>query len=356
MFKKQPKILIYLGNVRVGGAMQVSRALFNYLNKYALPFKYDLYVSRQLAEQIDFTHLKGSPDIYIGGSRSYSDFLGYINLLQLKYDLVFSLFGPKITLLKARKEVSGFAQLLLLQNLQYGKYTFLQRLKFSIHIFFHSRSQLFFVEADHVKAKLKSTKRLHKQKVVVSRNVVNPIVKNGLLRFASNLIKDKKKIYLGYCAGFHPHKNHQILIKTLPELKRSMNCDVVYLLTLDKSLQHHFPNSTNFICVGNVPLEKLKSFYTFCDGIVFPSLAECSSAAPLEAMFFKKPLFASNRDFVTEDCEDYPEYFDPNRPCEYVEAVTNFFNNSKSIVSTHRTKLGSKKKFIEMFDILKGEL
>ncbi|MOA18610.1 Glycosyl transferases group 1 [compost metagenome] len=47
------------------------------------------------------------------------------------------------------------------------------------------------------------------------------------------------------------------------------------------------------------------------DAVIFPSLLECFSATPLEAMAMQKPLFASDRGFVRDVCGDFAWYFNP---------------------------------------------
>ncbi len=63
------------------------------------------------------------------------------------------------------------------------------------------------------------------------------------------------------------------------------------------------------------------------DAVIFPSLLECFSASPLEAMFMNKPLFASNRPFVKQFCGDYAKYFNPNDPYSAAKVIAEYFND-----------------------------
>ena len=63
--------------------------------------------------------------------------------------------------------------------------------------------------------------------------------------------------------------------------------------------------------VGSISIAQCPSFYNLLDGVIFPSLLECFSATPIEAMIMKKPVFASDRLFVKQACEDFVNYFDP---------------------------------------------
>ena len=63
------------------------------------------------------------------------------------------------------------------------------------------------------------------------------------------------------------------------------------------------------------------------DAIIFPSLLECFSATPLEAMIMKKPLFASDRGFIKDVCFDFAYYFEPTDPESAAAVIHNFLES-----------------------------
>jgi glycosyltransferase involved in cell wall biosynthesis len=63
------------------------------------------------------------------------------------------------------------------------------------------------------------------------------------------------------------------------------------------------------------------------DAVIFPSLLECFSATPLEAMVMGKPLFASDRPFNREVCHSHAHYFDPLSPASAATAIAKVFAN-----------------------------
>jgi hypothetical protein len=57
------------------------------------------------------------------------------------------------------------------------------------------------------------------------------------------------------------------------------------------------------------------------DAIIFPSLLECFSATPLEAMVMRRPLFVSDRPFNRDICGAFAYYIDPLGPVGIAELV-----------------------------------
>ena len=65
--------------------------------------------------------------------------------------------------------------------------------------------------------------------------------------------------------------------------------------------------------------------HPFTTGVIFPSLLECFSATPIEAMIMKKPVFASDRLFVRQSCDGFVNYFDPNSPESIAKSIYIYF-------------------------------
>lgn len=79
--------------------------------------------------------------------------------------------------------------------------------------------------------------------------------------------------------------------------------------------------------VGALSVYQCPAFYQQMDAVIFPSLLECFSATPLEALAMKKPLFASNRGFVRDVCQDYAFYFDPLDAEDIAKVIADYFQN-----------------------------
>ena len=74
--------------------------------------------------------------------------------------------------------------------------------------------------------------------------------------------------------------------------------------------------------------DECPSFYEQIDGVVFPSLLECFSATPLEAMVMNKPLFASDRGFVRDVCGSHAMYFNPLDANNIADHIASYFKSN----------------------------
>lgn len=116
-----------------------------------------------------------------------------------------------------------------------------------------------------------------------------------------------------YPARGYPHKNHRLLRKVLPSLQSELGVPVRLLVTLrpEELVAVGLCQVPGVVNLGERPHHEMPDLYAQCDAVLFPSLRETSSVTPLEAMLMKRPLFASNRDFVRSDCAEYARYFEP---------------------------------------------
>ena len=85
----------------------------------------------------------------------------------------------------------------------------------------------------------------------------------------------------------------------------------------------------HIINVGKIFPSQCPSLYEKVDGVILPSLLECFSALPLEAMAMKRPFFGSNRGFITGICKNYGFYFDPTCAYSIAKTIFDYFENEK---------------------------
>jgi len=132
---------------------------------------------------------------------------------------------------------------------------------------------------------------------------------------------------LGFLGRNYPHKNTTIIPNAIKILKERYNISAEFFVTFTddewSSCSEEFKKCTNNL--GPLTVAQCPSFYRQMDAIVFPSLLECFSATPLEAMAMEKPLFASDRDFNRDICKDYAYYFDPLSPESAAKAIADVF-------------------------------
>lgn len=252
-------------------------------------------------------------------SYGLKSFFSKLNYKVKKYDVFFTVFGPNYLRAKAKNEIVGFAQSWILNfnnsisvNMSYFKRNVL-RAKFYLQWLFFLRADHYIVELEHVKKGLMKNKGVDESKVSVVYNTVSSLYENKEQWSPVFFDKNKERISLGMVTRDYPHKNINILPVIAEILYNKYNLAVQFYVTLNEiewaTKDSFFKNYVTTI--GSLSPDQCPSFYEQMDGVVFPSLLECFSATPLEAMVMSKPLFASDRGFVRDVCGDYATYFDP---------------------------------------------
>ena len=144
--------------------------------------------------------------------------------------------------------------------------------------------------------------------------------------------QNNAKLFL-YLTQYYPHKNLELACEAMLKAREAGN-DVCLLLTLNqdedlacsrllKEIENgKFKEAVKNI--GHVDLSEIKSVYENVDAVFMPTLLESYSATFLEAMFYKKPLFVSDRPFAKEICGEAAVYFDPLSATSMVKAITDF--------------------------------
>ena len=147
---------------------------------------------------------------------------------------------------------------------------------------------------------------------------------------------------LGFVGRNYLHKNTMIFPKAAEILKNNYNINVKFYVTFTEEEWSLCSNDFYNHCYNVGPLEvnQCPIFYKSVDAIVFPSLIECFSITPLEAMVMGKPLFASNRFFNKEICGSHAYYFDPLSPKSLARKINYFI---KSGGQTNFQKIAARK-------------
>lgn len=331
-------IVINASNIHAGGAFQV-----------ALSFLYEIcsvksdelcflnvFVSKELADGL--SRLGADTDVFgryeIFDTYGLKAFFSTLNNEIKRSDLVFTILGPNYLRFKSRKEVVGFAQLWMLdfdnpisRNMPFVQRNIL-RAKFYIQWLFFKRADHYVVELEHVKRKLISCKGVSANKISVVYNTVSSLYLDKKKWRPFFFKKNSEDLSLGIVARDYPHKNIQIFPAVADVLSVKYGIKVHFYVTLNNvewaRKSDYFKKFVS--TVGALEPDQCPSFYEKLDGVVFPSLLECFSATPLEAMVMSKPLFASNRDFVRDVCGDCAIYFDPLDANDIAFAVASYFS------------------------------
>lgn len=314
------KILINATNLNEGGGIQVATSFLKDLNQFYLSSQ--LQVSVFVSGAVDRNLQKE----FFDESRFYeykvkkSKEINFLNSYQLnEFDVVFTVFGPFFLPFYRKKHISGFAQPWVIYPVEdvLKKFTFHKRLFYRIKYFFvayiFKRADALVVESKHIKKLL--VQKGFKNQIEVVENAVSSVFfnKNEWQRINSDFF-DSKKINIGVLSGSYPHKNLSFIIELANKLEdqypKSFN--FIFTLTQDKYEDlNKNKKSKSIRNLGVIALQDCPSFYHQVDGVILPSLLECFSITPYEAMLMKKVVFLSDREFFKASCRDHALFFDP---------------------------------------------
>ena len=328
------KLLINAANLHSGGGVQVASSFINelpFVSKNIIQY-FDIIVSSEVDKNIN-QHTK----IFFKNYKVYNIFglKNYKNNINLfdAYDLVFTVFGPCYHPIKGINLV-GFAQpwIIYPNNECYSMLSSVEKLKFKLKFFlqkkFFKKSDFCIVELEHVKQRLIELKIFKDNHIHVVYNTVSNVYFSPE-KWEKIKIQPSNKMKIGLISRDYFHKNTNILPKIKEILKNTYKQNVDFYVTFNNE---EWANKSPFfqksvINVGPLKVNECPSFYEKMDAIIFPSLLECFSATPLEAMIMKKPLFASDRGFIKDVCLDFAFYFEPTDPESAAAMINNFIEN-----------------------------
>lgn len=337
------KWLLNASNLHVGGGVQVATSFIDELSRMESSAKsISLLVSNEVGENL--VRIGCDTDTFA----SYEVFNTY-GLSSIKaswqgkfsgYDLVFTIFGPAYFLFQPFYSVVGFAQAWIIypENDAALSASFLSRYKFRFKYFMQSlffrRADRLIVEAMHVKSGLVSRGISAVNKIDVVPNCVSSLyfdsAKWSPLR---RKIAASSALRIGYVGRDYVHKN----LGGLPDIRRALRenyqLDVEFYVTFSdaewQARSELFKAEINN--VGVLDISECPSFYQHLDAVIFPSLVECFSATPLEAMVMAKPVFASDRDFIRDVCGDLVNYFDPHEVNDIARVISSYFSRDLQV-------------------------
>jgi len=335
----QSRILINTSNLHGGGGLQVAVSFIYELSEIVVDKKInidiDVIASSAVFEGLASlgTNISVFSRFSVLNEFGLRAFFSKFNQRVKDYELVFTVFGPNYFRVSCEKELVGFAQpwILCFNNPISIKLPFLKinllRLKYYFQWLFFLRADHYVVELEHVKKGLIKNKGVDEKKISVVYNTVSSLYLDESKWKSICIEKGDEEISLGIVTRDYPHKNIGILPAVAQTLESKHNLKVHFYTTLNErewsvrgELFKRYVST-----VGSLLPDQCPSFYEQIDGVVFPSLLECFSATPLEAMVMAKPLFASDRGFVRDVCADHATYFDPLDPEDIALKIVNYF-------------------------------
>lgn len=335
------QVLINCSNLHVGGGVAVATSFIDCLTKLKHE---DIDIHLLLSSDVSHNLKVLGTDMGCFASCQVRDFFGIKALWQglgshfRGMDLVFTVFGPAYFLFSRSYHLVGFAQpsIIYPDNPITARLKFLDRMafriKYRIQQYFFARADAIVVELEHVKTGLEKIDRFAHKPINVVHSAVHTVFKEPDKWLPLVLPKSQASLKLGIISRNYPHKNLQILSEVKRHLLEDCNLAVDFYVTFqpeewaacDEGFRKNITN------VGGLNLNQCPTFYSLMDGVIFPSLLECFSAVPIEAMMVKKPLFASDLPFIRDVCDDHCNYFDPLDAADIARAILDYFEQPES--------------------------
>lgn len=331
------KILINASNLHVGGGVQVAVSFITELSQILKDDQFNAdfsvivssSVKKSLSNEVNYSSFSSFKEINVRGfflSKSVKQEFS-------KYDVVFTVFGPLYSSIKSTKLITGFAQpwIAYPNNLAFKRLGLLDKIKSRLNFFikelYFKKSDALIVEAEHVRKALQE--KGYRNIFVVSNTVSSVFFNNDLWERVSYVRSER--FTLGFIGRNYEHKNLRIL-KSVNKalLDKGILCDFLFTLTPDEMKVAGFDTVENFHTVGEISVNQCPSFYESIDAVIFPSLLECFSATPIEAMVMNKLLIASDLPFVKDVCKDSAHYFDPNDVVSIFDAIKGVMDNTEN--------------------------
>lgn len=304
------RVLIDASNLRTGGGIQVAASFVDEIHR--------LLRDGGGPEWLDETALWMSPDVKSNLMEPVSlpTLDGYSSAV---FDVAFSIFGPRYRPPRARRTVMGFADVTLV----YERPKSLPRLSVGdgarrlVRSALAKRSfrnaDVLVTETEAVKARVVHALDVPADRVAVVPNSVSRTFLGSSAQHPAWPSPAPADVTFCYVTRAYPHKNLRFVGLLGERLRTVHGIGIRTITTLRDDEWNGLDERTRSFChnIGPVEIGHARAVYEMADAAIFPSLLECFSATPLEAMAAGVPLFASDRDFVRTLCADVPFYFDP---------------------------------------------
>lgn len=329
--------LIFAGNLHGGGGVQVASSYLHELSQLdLLDQPVDVVISTRVYEEL----CKLGSDMRCFRKVFISNYYAHQLWRRIpgSYQVCFVVFGPLYISIPAKKTIVGFAQpwIAFPENDVYRKLNFIDRIKsrskYRIQKFLFSRYDVLVVEHELVKQALKKQGLLN-QTAVVSNSFSHVFLEENSWRDCPFPSVNKNSLTFGFVGRAYLHKNLDVLttVSDILEKKYGLIVNFIFTLSEDEMESLRFSSRSNFYTVGEINLVQCPDFYKHLDALIFPSMLECFSATPLEAMKMGVPIIASNYPFISGICESAAIYFDATNAEDIADKI-HYFANNDSVV------------------------
>lgn len=325
-------------NLHVGGGVQVATSVIcEWLQLSTLPERLEIWVSSEVDANVRAMGFDPARLPRYAVLDSYGQSLIFSGMARRmrEFERVFTLFGPLYQFWFKPFNIVGFAQFWILtpDNEVSRKLPLLlrlrSRLKYLIQEWFFRQADILVVELDHVASSIVGRGVACHDRVRVVHNCLGSIYSKPDRWISVRNIDFCGRIKIGFLGRNYSHKNTGIL----PELSRilegryKIKADFYVTFTDEEWSQCGETFRAIVRNVGPLVVAQCPSFYKAMDAIIFPSLMECFSATPLEALAMERPLFASDRPFNRDVCGGHAFYFDPCNVDDAARVIAGYFSD-----------------------------
>ena len=187
------------------------------------------------------------------------------------------------------------------------------------------------VQTEVIKDRLKKQLPASNIKVIVPGFDINQKPKENHNKYR----KAGTKLSLIYPTAYYPHKNIERLIQVCEQID-NQKLSVKIQITIEKDLGNRIVRKIGLQCtpaslefIGWKNREDLFLIYSYCDGLIMPTLLETFGLPYVEAMAYRKLVFTSNLDFARVLVGDYGIYFDPLNVNDIVQSLKTYCSEFK---------------------------
>lgn len=334
-------LLINAANLHSGGGLQVAASTFVELSKpHSSEHRLTAFASSEVISNLDSGDLVGGDSfcLQVVNTRGIDLFNRSARKKMKRFDVVFTIFGPLYRWRPPFKSIVGFAQpwIIYPQNELYLDMSMVQRLlsrlKFWIQGQFFKRADILVVELEHVKDGLIRQLGVSPERIYVVNNCVSSIYRDPPAWESLPIPTCECDLRLGFIGRNYNHKNTKIFPEIVRNLDVQHGIKAKFFVTFTDEEWQACSSDFQEAClnVGPLKVAQCPGFYESMDAVVFPSLLECFSATPLEAMAMKTPLFASDRPFNRDICSTHANYFDPLSGHSAANVIAAYFQGGRA--------------------------
>ena len=337
MSRLDKRVLFNASNLHVGGGVQVATStLCEWAQFEELPANLEIWVSSEVDRNVRGAgcDVSSFPIYRVVDSYGLEFLISPLATEIRGFNRVFTLFGPLYIWKAPLHNIVGFAQpwIIYPDNSIIRKMPWhariLTRVKYVIQECFFRNSATQVVELEHVARSLVKRGIARAENIRIIHNCLGSIYSAPASWAPVYGISGEGRMRIGFMGRNYPHKNTGILpkVRELLRINHSIGADFYVTFSVEEweSCPADFKDAIQN--VGSLSVAQCPSFYQQMDAIIFPSLLECFSATPLEALAMEKPLFASDRPFNRDVCGSHANYFDPDDPADVARTIAEYFS------------------------------